>query len=149
MEIPTHFGDVWAVSDNTGAIARYVVPVYYVHEAPHQTITITSEGIANAAEFRGFGAGSLDYSFPISSVVFFNRSSGALDLHYISANGADQTLSSIPGGSMLERIDTVHFGDFYYLSEPGRAPGLVYVATEPTEQTVSITDAAVAYRLGE
>ena len=117
-------------------------------EAPHQTITITSDGIAIAAKLRSYSTCSLKYTFPIAAVNFVNNSSVALDLHYVSSKPIDQKLNTIPAGNS-QRIASVQFGDFFYLSDPDGNNVLVYVATEPTEQTVTISDAAVAYHLGE
>jgi serine/threonine protein kinase len=147
MDISTNFGDVWAVSNNTNAIAEYIVPLYYVTEASHQTITINLDGITIGGKLKRFGISSLQYTFPIAAVNFVNNSSVALDLHYVSSTGEDQNLHTIPAGSP-QRIADVQFGDFFYLSDPSGNKVLVYVATENSEQTVSISDAAVAYHLG-
>ncbi len=147
IDISTQFGDIWAVSDYTGAIASNIVPLYYVTEAPHQTITIASENVAVTAKNNSFGLYSLKYSTSIAAVNFVNNSSVALDLHYISSKSADQNLYTIPAGNS-QRIADVQFGDFFYLSDPSGNKVLVYVATENTEQTVTISDPAVAYHLG-
>lgn len=148
IDISTYFGHVWAVSDYTGAIAKSIVPLFYVTEAPHQTITITSYSVTNASKLTSYSTRSLQFSFPVAEVNFVNNSSVALDLHYVSLKSIDQILHTIPAGS-FQRIENVRFGDFFYLSNPEKIKVLVYVATEPIEQTVTISDAAVAYHLGK
>ena len=148
IDISTYFGYVWAVSNYTSAIADSIVPLFYVTEAPHQTITITPFAVTNASKLTRFSTNSLQFSFPIAAVNFVNNSSVALDLHYVSLKSIDQILHTIPAGNS-QRIENVRFGDFFYLSDPDGKKVLVYVATEPTEQTVTISDAAVAYHLGK
>lgn len=148
FEISTYFGYVWAVSDYTGRGAQAVLPLYYVTESPSQTITITSFAVTNALKVSRYSTCSLQFSFPSAAVNYVNNSSVTLDLHYVSKDCVDQVINTLPAGDS-QIIEKVRFGDFFYLSDPDGKIVLVYVATEPTEQTVTVSDAAVNYHLGK
>ena len=146
-EQQSYFADAWSLRDRAGNIVLF----FFATEDDGRIVTITSEAVAVAKRngLADVGLASLPGTEELAAANarFVNNSSVELYLIWIDANQESQLIGVIPPAGEIEAMGLV-FGSLITLNDEDGNLMLIYTATEDTAQTVTVSDAAVAFRFG-
>jgi len=146
-EQQSYFADAWLLRDQAGNI----VLLFFATEDDGRMVTITSEAVAVAKMNRlaNLGLASLPGTEDLAAANahFVNNSSVDLYVIWIDANEESHLVGMIPPAGEIEAMGLV-FGSLISVNDADGNIALIYMVTENTVQTVTVSDAAVAFRFG-
>jgi hypothetical protein len=146
-EQQSYFADAWLLRDPAGNI----VLLFFATEDDGKMITITPEALAvaktNALTDAGIASIPGMENLSAANTNFVNNSSINLNVVWIDQAGNRQFVGTIPPGGNLE-VRELRFGNMLIVANADGNTVLIYTVTEATEQTVTVSDAAVAFRFG-
>jgi hypothetical protein len=146
-EQQSYFADAWLLRDLAGNIVLF----FFATEDDGKIITITAEAVAVAKTnaFTDAGLASIPgmENLSAANTNFVNNSSIDLNVFWIDVEGNRQLVGTIPAGGNLE-VRELRFGNMLIVTNAAGNSVLVYTATEGSPQTVTVSEAAVAFRFG-
>lgn len=146
-EQQSYFADAWLLRDLAGNIVLF----FFATEDDGKMITVTAEAVAvaktNALTDAGLASIPGMENLSAANANFVNNSSINLNVVWIDQAGNRQFVGTIPPGGNLE-VRELRFGNMLIVANAAGNTVLVYTATEGSPQTVTVSDAAVAFRFG-